>query len=40
MISKAFGESYKQKGEKRMSFEEFLKIYEQISKEKANIICD
>ncbi len=34
MVVKASGQEYKRKGEKRLTFEEFLPIYEQLSKEK------
>jgi len=34
MVHKASGQEYKKKGEKRITFEEWLPIYEQISKEK------
>ncbi|KRZ80890.1 Myosin, essential light chain [Trichinella papuae] len=34
MIAKAAGAEYKRKGEKRLDFEEFLPIYEQLTKEK------
>jgi Ca2+-binding EF-hand superfamily protein len=34
MITKASGQEYKRKGEKRVTFEEWLPIYEQLSKEK------
>ena len=35
MVVKASGHEYKRKGEKRITFEEWLPIYEQLSKEKA-----
>jgi len=34
LVHKAAGAEYKRPGEKRISFEEFLPIYEQLSKEK------
>lgn len=34
MVVKASGAEYKRKGEKRLTFEEWLPIYEQLSKEK------
>jgi myosin light chain 6 len=34
MVHKAAGQEYKREGEKRLSFEEFFPIYEQLSKEK------
>lgn len=34
MVVKASGQEYKRKGEKRITFEEWLPIYEQLSKEK------
>ncbi|CDW56419.1 Alkali myosin light chain long isoform [Trichuris trichiura] len=34
MVHKAAGEEYKRKGEKRITFEEFMPIYEQLTKEK------
>jgi len=34
MVVKASGQEFKRKGEKRLTFEEFLPIYEQLSKEK------
>lgn len=34
MVVKASGHEYKRKGEKRITFEEWLPIYEQLSKEK------
>jgi len=34
MVAKASGQEFKRKGEKRISFEEWLPIYEQLSKEK------
>jgi len=34
MVAKAAGQEYKRKGEKRLTFEEFLPIYEQLAKEK------
>jgi len=34
MVTKAQGADYKRKGEKRITFEEWLPIYEQLSKEK------
>ncbi|CAJ0931215.1 unnamed protein product, partial [Mesorhabditis belari] len=34
MVAKASGKEYKKKGEKRLTFEEFLPIYEQLAKEK------
>uniref|UniRef100_A0A0N4UA62 EF-hand domain-containing protein n=1 Tax=Dracunculus medinensis TaxID=318479 RepID=A0A0N4UA62_DRAME len=34
MVIKASGQEYKRKGEKRITFEEWLPIYEQLSKEK------
>jgi Ca2+-binding EF-hand superfamily protein len=34
MITKASGQEYKRKGEKRLTFEEWLPIYEQLTKEK------
>uniref|UniRef100_A0A915KB18 EF-hand domain-containing protein n=1 Tax=Romanomermis culicivorax TaxID=13658 RepID=A0A915KB18_ROMCU len=34
MVHKAAGTEYKRKGEKRITFEEFYPIYEQLSKEK------
>ncbi|VDP21209.1 unnamed protein product, partial [Soboliphyme baturini] len=34
MIHKAAGEQYKRKGEKRISFEEFMPIYQQLTKAK------
>lgn len=34
MVHKAAGQEYKKKGEKRLSFEEWLPIYEQLAKEK------
>ena len=34
MVTKASGQEYKRKGEKRLTFEEWLPIYEQLSKEK------
>lgn len=34
MIQKAAGQEYKRKGEKRIAFEEWLPIYEQLQKEK------
>uniref|UniRef100_A0AC35GSH8 EF-hand domain-containing protein n=1 Tax=Panagrolaimus sp. PS1159 TaxID=55785 RepID=A0AC35GSH8_9BILA len=34
MVVKASGAEYKRKGEKRITFEEWLPIYEQLSKEK------
>ena len=34
MVNKASGQEYKRKGEKRITFEEWLPIYEQLSKEK------
>ncbi|VDN05183.1 unnamed protein product [Thelazia callipaeda] len=36
MVVKASGKEYKRKGEKRITFEEWMPIYEQISKEKAS----
>jgi len=33
MVTKAAGQEYKRKGEKRLTFEEWLPIYEQLSKE-------
>jgi len=33
-VTKASGQEYKRKGEKRLSFEEWLPIYEQLTKEK------
>ena len=36
MVVKASGAEYKRKGEKRITFEEWLPIYEQLSKEKVN----
>lgn len=37
MVVKASGQEFKRKGEKRLTFEEWLPIYEQLSKEK--VIC-
>jgi myosin light chain 6 len=37
MVSKAAGQEYKRKGEKRLAFEEWLPIYEQLTKEK--VLC-
>ncbi|VDM41779.1 unnamed protein product [Toxocara canis] len=37
MVVKASGQEYKRKGEKRITFEEWLPIYEQLSKEKVNL---
>ena len=37
MVVKASGAEYKRKGEKRITFEEWLPIYEQLSKEKVII---
>jgi len=34
MVNKASGQEFKRKGEKRLTFEEFLPIYEQLTKEK------
>uniref|UniRef100_A0A915Q3Z0 EF-hand domain-containing protein n=1 Tax=Setaria digitata TaxID=48799 RepID=A0A915Q3Z0_9BILA len=34
MVVKASGSEYKRKGEKRLTFEEWMPIYEQLSKEK------
>lgn len=34
MVTKASGQEYKRKGEKRITFEEWLPIYEQLQKEK------
>jgi Ca2+-binding EF-hand superfamily protein len=34
MVWKAAGQEYKRKGEKRVTFEEWLPIYEQLQKEK------
>lgn len=34
MVTKASGQEYKKKGEKRITFEEWLPIYEQLTKEK------
>jgi len=34
MVHKAAGQEYKKKGEKRLTFEEWMPIYEQLSKEK------
>jgi len=34
MVHKASGQEYKRKGEKRLTFEEWLPIYEQLAKEK------
>jgi Ca2+-binding EF-hand superfamily protein len=34
MVNKASGQEYKRKGEKRITFEEWLPIYEQLTKEK------
>ncbi|VDP25495.1 unnamed protein product [Onchocerca flexuosa] len=34
MVTKASGTEYKRKGEKRITFEEWMPIYEQLSKEK------
>uniref|UniRef100_A0A1I8EKJ4 EF-hand domain-containing protein n=1 Tax=Wuchereria bancrofti TaxID=6293 RepID=A0A1I8EKJ4_WUCBA len=34
MVVKASGAEYKRKGEKRLTFEEWMPIYEQLSKEK------
>ena len=36
MVTKAAGAEYKRKGEKRITFEEWLPIYDQLSKEKVN----
>ncbi|KJH50740.1 hypothetical protein DICVIV_03086 [Dictyocaulus viviparus] len=36
MVVKASGQEFKRKGEKRLTFEEWLPIFEQLSKEKAN----
>ncbi|VDM68817.1 unnamed protein product [Strongylus vulgaris] len=36
MVTKASGQEYKRKGEKRITFEEWLPIFEQLSKEKAS----
>lgn len=38
MVVKASGAEYKRKGEKRITFEEWLPIYEQLSKEKVIIL--
>lgn len=37
MVNKASGAEYKRKGEKRITFEEWMPIYEQLSKEKVFI---
>ncbi|KHJ92415.1 hypothetical protein OESDEN_07693 [Oesophagostomum dentatum] len=37
MVTKASGQEFKRKGEKRITFEEWLPIYEQLSKEKARL---
>jgi Ca2+-binding EF-hand superfamily protein len=34
MVWKAAGQEYKRKGEKRLTFEEWMPIYDQLSKEK------
>jgi Ca2+-binding EF-hand superfamily protein len=34
MVTKASGQEFKRKGEKRLTFEEWLPIYEQLTKEK------
>ncbi|ETN80194.1 Myosin, essential light chain family protein [Necator americanus] len=41
MVVKASGQEFKRKGEKRITFEEWLPIFEQLSKEKARflILC-
>lgn len=39
MVVKASGQEYKRKGEKRITFEEWLPIYEQLQKEKVKITC-
>ncbi|EPB70201.1 hypothetical protein ANCCEY_10712 [Ancylostoma ceylanicum] len=36
MVTKASGQEFKRKGEKRITFEEWLPIFEQLSKEKAS----
>jgi Ca2+-binding EF-hand superfamily protein len=37
-VWKAAGQEYKRKGEKRITFEEWLPIYEQLTKEKVDQI--
>lgn len=34
MVTKAAGQEFKRKGEKRLTFEEWLPMYEQLAKEK------
>lgn len=36
MVVKASGQEYKRKGEKRLTFEEFMPIFDQLSKEKVS----